>query len=143
MGNGLTSWRRPHANFSQSPSVAKSEWEKPLAMTVSRYIQAKCTCSSWTSRNGSIGCTTSTRSSERSARNGSTCPAPSARIISCCHSSIRSGCAAKYCRYFGNNYDTQMQVRQLEHDADLKDRENGYPDFLRKQIKLSKVSEKV
>ena len=41
----------------------------------------------WTSRNCSIGSTTITTSSEWSARNGSTCPAPS---------TIRSGCGKKW-----------------------------------------------
>ena len=52
------------------------------------------TSSSWTSRNCSIGYTTSTRTFECSGRNGSTCFASSTRIISCCHSSIPSGCEA-------------------------------------------------
>ena len=41
------------------------------------------TCGSWTLRNCSIGNTTSTKSSECSARNGWTCYASSTRISSC------------------------------------------------------------
>ena len=58
-----------------------------LAVKVSQFVPG-FTSSSWTSRNCSIGNATSTRSSERSARNGSTCFASSTRIISRCHSSI-------------------------------------------------------
>ena len=50
----------------------------------------------------SIGYTTSTRRSGCSVRNGLTCFASSTRIISRCHSSMRSGCEAKSCRCFGN-----------------------------------------
>ena len=44
-----------------------------------------------------------------------------------------------------HNYNVQMQVRQLEHEADARfprDKGNCYLDFLSKQIKLLKVSEK-
>ena len=45
-----------------------------------------------------------------SARNGSTCFASSERRISCCHSSIRSGCEANPCQYFGKEWwNTQLQ----------------------------------
>ena len=85
VSSNITSWERPHAKCSQSQSDTESDWGKSLANTVSCYISSKCTCSSWTSRSCPLGYTTSTRSSERSARNGSTCSAPSTKIISCCH----------------------------------------------------------
>ena len=49
----LQGGRRPHAKCAQSPSDSKSDWSNSLAITVSRHIPSKCTCSSWTSRNGS------------------------------------------------------------------------------------------
>ena len=58
-------------------------------------LTQKCICSTWTSRSGSICYTTSRRSSECSARNGSTCSTPSTRRTSSCHSSTRSGCETK------------------------------------------------
>ena len=42
----------------------KSDQSESLALTVSRCTPSKSTCSSWTSRSGSICYTTSTRSSE-------------------------------------------------------------------------------
>ena len=63
IGNVLTSWERPHAKCSLSPTDTKSHW-RILAITVSCYISSNCTCSSRTSRNGSLGYTTSTRRSE-------------------------------------------------------------------------------
>ena len=74
------------------------------------HMSSKCTCSSWTPRSGSVGHTTSTRSSEWSARNISTCSTPSTRLISCCHSSIWNGCEAKPYQYFDKKqWSTQLQ----------------------------------
>ena len=75
---------------------------QPVAITVPQYLASAFTSSSWASRNFSIGYTTSTRRSGCSVRNGLTCFASSTRIISRCHSSMRSGCEAKSCRCFGN-----------------------------------------
>ena len=80
--------------------TSANPWQLQRSVT---YPQ-KCACSSWTSWSGSVGHTTSTRSVERSARNGWTCSAPSTRKISCCNSSIWSGCEAKPCRYYGKEY---------------------------------------
>ena len=52
-------------------------------------------------RDCQIDYTTSTRSSECSARNGLTCFVSSTRRTSRCHSSTRSGCAAKSSQRFG------------------------------------------
>ena len=64
---------------SQSSSDTVSDRSESLAITVSCYKSSKCTCSSRTSRSCSTGHTMSTRSSVRSARNGSTCSTPTTR----------------------------------------------------------------
>ena len=108
--NVLTSWRQPRSQCSQSPT--DTTW------TLQVYLQFQ------TSRCCTVGYTPSTRGSERAARNCSTCYAPSTRRISCCYSSIWSGCEPTPCQYFGtqqwstHHYNVQMQVRQLEHEAD-------------------------
>ena len=43
----------PRAKCSQSPTETKLDWIETLAITVSRCLSSKCTCSSWTPRSGS------------------------------------------------------------------------------------------
>ena len=84
------------------------------------------TCSSWTSRSCSTGSTTSTRSIVRSARNGSTCSAPSTRRIFV--ASHQHEAAARQKNLVNtlarksevHNNNVHMQVRQLEHEGDAR-----------------------
>ena len=129
-------WSDLVQHCSQSPTDTQLDWSESLAMTVSCYVSSKCTCSSWTSRSFSVGCATSTRSSVWSARNGSTFSTPATGRISCCNSSIWSGCEEKPYQYLArnnesHNYSVQMQVRQLEHEMRdfSKDKGNCYRDF--------------
>ena len=103
-------------------------------------MSSKCTCSSWTPRSGSVGHTTSTRSSEWSARNISTCSTPTTRIISCCHSSIWNGCEAKPYQYFDKKpRSTQSQRADASSATGTWSRRAVFPG---RQVKLLKISEK-
>ena len=105
----VASHKSASVTFSQAESDptqnAHSLHSKP---TQTRIIpsQSQCPltcppCVYLTSTNVSISHTTSTSSSECSARNGSMCCASSTRRISRCHSSIRGGCEAIFCQCFG------------------------------------------
>ena len=134
--------RRPRAKSSQFPADTKSDQSESLAITVSCYISSMCTCSSWTSRSGSIGHTTSMRSSEWSAWNGLTCSTPSTRRISCCHSATWSSCEAKPWHILTRRTQLQRADASSAKTRDIpKTRRNCYRDSLRKQIKLLKNSE--
>ena len=84
------------------------------------------TSRSWTSRNWSNGHTTSTRSSECSARNGSMCFASSTRRIARCHSTTGQRLRGKILSVLWEAIvrrtirNVQMQVRQLEQEADAR-----------------------
>ena len=88
---------------------------------------------------------------QEAAWNGSTCSPPSTRIISCCHSSIWSGCEAKPCHFFGNQqWCTQLQRADSSSATRTRSRRaivtktEGicFRDFLRRQIKLLNICEK-
>ena len=78
----------PMRNVRSLHPISSQERGESLATTASHYAPSEFTCSSLTSRNCSTGYTTSTRSSECSARRGSTCSASSTRIISRCYTSV-------------------------------------------------------
>ena len=90
----LSPARRGHVRNVQSSTDTKSKKIEPLAIAERNYMSSMCTCSSWTSRSGSTGYTTSFRSPawRQTARRALQ---PSTNRISCCHSSTWSGTEAK------------------------------------------------
>ena len=72
-------------------------------------------------------------------------------IVFCCHSSVWSGWETKPCQHFGRQQwsaqlqraDARLGNSKKKQARDLhKDRRNCHLDFLKKQIKLLKTSEK-
>ena len=126
IGNVLTSWSDPMQNGHSLQPIPNQTSANPWELQYSVTYPQKCACSSWTSWSGSVGHTTSTRSFERSARNGSTCSALSTRKISCCYSSIWSRLRGKTLPILlarnceAHIYNVQMQGRQLEHEPNAR-----------------------
>ena len=126
IGNVLTGWeRRPMHNVHSLQPIRNQTGVNSFCRNSIPVHTSGFTSSSWASRNCSFGDTTSTRSSERLARNSFTCFDSTTKddfalpLIST--KRLRQNLVSALAKHHeAHNYYVQMQVRQLEQEADAR-----------------------
>ena len=115
--------RRGHVrNIHKSSSDTESKKIESLALTERNYIHSKCTCSSWTSRSGSNCYTTSFRSPAWSSTCLSTINKQNFLLPLINMKRLRSKNLVNILasNHEIHNYNVQMQIRQVEQEADVR-----------------------